>query len=322
MTRVRIAVAGACVLLALGCGAEPDGREAVDDSRAPSAEVGELAKELESGGIRVSGGGEVPPSAAAPAPLAVSGEFSATLSSDVVARTTGRVEAVLAEVGDAVRKGQTLLRLESEYLRLELQRAEAELARAQAAFAEAESDFGRKQELLRRDSIPQAVHDRSEALYGQARAAVAAAEATAALARQRLADAEVRAPFSGVVAERRVDPGERLSEATVAYVVTQLQPLRLRFELPERYLAAIETGRELGARVDAYPDEIFAGRITRLSKVVSSETRAFLVEAEFANGDGRLRPGMFARVELPGVLAASPVTAAPSAAKEEGAPNA
>lgn len=295
-------LAATSILLVVACGSKEDHAVAATGTAQNKAEVERMAEELRNAGIQTGTNSTAAPAAPA-ASLSVSGEIVAPLSSEVVPRVSGRVASIMADTGDIVRRGQPLLRLESDYQNLDVARADSEVARARSAAAEADRDFRRKQELLRRNSIPQAVHDRSQAAYEQANAALAVAQTMAATARQRLADAVVRAPFDGVVAERRIDPGERLSEASVAYVITQLQPLRVRFELPERYLPAVRSGQQIRARVDAYPAEVFTGNITRISRVVRAENRSFIAEAELPNTDLRLRPGMFARVELPGVTA-------------------
>jgi len=101
-----------------------------------------------------------------------------------------------------------------------------------------------------------------------------------------------------VIAEKRTDVGQRLGDNTVALVVVQTSPLKLRFRIPERYLAQVGRGQSVKATVDPYPNETFEGKVTVVGGVVDPTTRAFTVETEFANRDGRLRPGMFARVEM------------------------
>ena len=76
------------------------------------------------------------------------------------------------------------------------------------------------------------------------------------------------------------------------------RPLKLRFRVPERYLATVHVGRPVAAHVDPYPAEAFDGTVSLVGGSVDPSSRTFLVEAEFPNRDGRLRPGLFARVEL------------------------
>jgi membrane fusion protein (multidrug efflux system) len=208
------------------------------------------------------------------------------------------VGEVFVDEGARVRKGQPLLSIESDYLKIEVDRAEAALARAKAAEGEARRDFERKEGLLAKGSVSQAIYDRTLATLDQAEATRAEAEAALALAKQRLADAVMVSPIDGIVAERKTEVGERLGEATVAFVLVQMSPLKVRFRLPERYLAQVERGQVVRARVDPYPDEVFEGKVTVVVRAVDPTTRTFVVEAEIPNRDERLKPGLFTRVEL------------------------
>ncbi|MEA2564024.1 MAG: hypothetical protein QOH06_5528 [Acidobacteriota bacterium] len=230
--------------------------------------------------------------------VTATGELVAPVTSEVAVRMPGRVGKVFADEGERVRKGQPLLTLETQYLSLELKRADAEVARAKASAADAGRDFKRKEELIAKGSVARAAYDRSQSAYDAAQAGVAAAEAARDLARQRLADAVLHSPITGVVAERRADAGERLGDATVAYVIVQTSPLKLRFQLPERYLARIKRGQTVRATVDPYPGQTFTGKVSVISGIVDPATRTVAVETEFANADGHLSPGLFARVEI------------------------
>lgn len=284
-----------CTVFALAaCGKKDEGPAAKAEKPTLPQDVQPVADALTEAGVLPS----EKPAAAAPSALTATGEFVSPHRSDLVPRWPGRVEAVLAEEGDTVRRGQPLLRLETDYLRLNVQRSEAELERAKAASAEAANDLRRKQELMTRGSIPQATFDRAKSMADQAQAAVAGAESAVALGQRQVGDAVVSSPIDGVIAERRIEVGERVSEGTVTFVIVGVAPLRLRFQLPERHLAALKAGDTVHARIDAWPEERFAGKVMMLGQVIDPATRTFAVEAEFPNQDRRLRPGLFARVEL------------------------
>ncbi|MGN6182934.1 MAG: efflux RND transporter periplasmic adaptor subunit [Thermoanaerobaculia bacterium] len=229
--------------------------------------------------------------------FSATGEFVSPVRSELAPKTPGRVARLYVDEGTRVRKGQPVLELESDYARLNLQAAEASVAQAKAARDEAARDLERKKGLSAKDSIPRATLDRSQAAYDQANAALAGASAQAALLRQQIADSTLRSPVDGIVAEKRTDVGARLGDGGVAFVVVQLSPLKLRFAVPERYLGRIKPGDKVTARVDPYPSETFEGTIKTLGGVIDPKTRTMFAEAEFANRDGRLRPGLFARVE-------------------------
>ncbi len=230
--------------------------------------------------------------------IVATGEFVSPVRSELAAKMPGRVGSMYVEEGTRVHKGQPVLQIETDYTRINLQRAEADAARARAMAEDARHDLDRKKELIAKDSIPRATYDRSEANYDQARAALQSANAQAALLRQQLADATLRAPIDGVVAEKRADVGQRLGDNTVALVIVQTSPLKLRFRVPERYLGTVKKGQSVTANVDPYPNESFSGAVTVIGGVIDPATRTFAVETEFANRDGRLKPGLFARVEM------------------------
>lgn len=230
--------------------------------------------------------------------LAETGELVSPVHSELSAKFPGRVGKVYVDAGARVTKGQPLLEIETDYLKIEVDRSEAALARAAAAADDARRDFERKKDLIAKQSVSQAVYDRTKAMLDQAEAARAESAAALALAKQRLSDAVLVSPIDGIVSERRTDVGERLGDNTVAFVVVQVSPLKLRFRLPERYLAAVQKGQVVRARVDPYPGEVFEGRVTVVVRAIDSVSRTFVVEAEIPNRDERLKPGLFARVEL------------------------
>jgi len=241
---------------------------------------------------------DVTPAEANSNTFAATGEFVSPVRSELAPKSPGRVAKMHVDEGSRVRRGQPVLELESDYTRLNLQAAEAEALRAKAVRDEAARDLERKRELIAKGSIPQATFDRSQAGSDQANAAYAAANARVALLRQQVADATLRSPVDGIISEKRIDVGARLGDGGVAFVVVQISPLRLRFDVPERYLSRIGAGDKVSARVDPYPNEVFEGTIKTVGGVIDPKTRTMFAEAEFPNRDGRLRPGLFARVEV------------------------
>jgi RND family efflux transporter MFP subunit len=319
LSSILVLMLGAGALTALGCGSDKSADAAKPaDAAAPAAQTtaaqeppplpedvrdvagvaktGEPVTEEASAGSPEAPGSD--PGPAAGGKLVANGELVSPVRSELAVKNPGRVARVYVDEGARVRKGQTLLTLETEYLALEVKRADAEVARAKAAASEAERDFKRKEELLKKESVAQAAYDRSRSAYDSALAAVASAEAARDLDRQKLRDAVLVSPITGVVAERRTDVGERLGDSSVAFVVAQTSPIKLRFRLPERYLASLREGQTVRATVDPYPGQVFTGRVTQIGGVVDPTTRTVLVETDLPNSDGRLSPGLFARVEI------------------------
>ena len=230
--------------------------------------------------------------------IVATGELISPVRSELAVKIPGRVGKMFVDEGSRVSRGQPLLEIETDYPRLNLDKANADIARAVSAEKDAQNDLTRKKELIAKESIPQATYDRSQATFDQACAAKQSAEAQAAIYRQQLADSTLRSPIDGVVAEKRTDVGQRLGDATVAFVVVQTSPLKLRFRVPEKELARVRLGQNVKATVDAYAGDVFQGKVAVVGGVIDPASRSFTVETEFPNRDGKLRPGMFARVEL------------------------
>jgi membrane fusion protein, multidrug efflux system len=230
-------------------------------------------------------------------PIAATGELIAPMRSEVAPKQPGRVAAVFAREGARVRAGQPIVAFETEYLELDLRRAEAELSRATAMEHDAARDLERKRELIATESVSRAAFDRAQTAYESAVAARQETSVATSTIRQRIKDATLRAPFDGVIESRMVDVGERIGDGP-AFVIAQTSPLKLRFRLPEHSLGSVREGQQVDATTDAYGVTSFQGRITMIGGVIDSATRTLLVEADVSNADGRLRPGMFARVNL------------------------
>jgi RND family efflux transporter MFP subunit len=177
--------------------------------------------------------------------------------------------------------------------------AEARLRRAEALRSEGtglipEQEY---QDLLTARDVAKSDVDVAlqEALARAADSRTRAAEL--ALARQRLADAVLRAPAQGegwALAERLVAPGEEVSAGQPMFRLVDDAVLKFRAGVPERYLGRVAAGQAVSLSIEAFPQP-FAGRVTRLSPDVRPDSRTFLLEAEVPNADRHLAPGAFAR---------------------------
>ncbi|HYR27922.1 MAG TPA: efflux RND transporter periplasmic adaptor subunit [Thermoanaerobaculia bacterium] len=297
--RVFILILTLTVLTLVRCGGEESKAETTaTTATTATAEAPALPADVQAVATSTTGTLVATESAAAdPNLLTATGEFVSPVRSELAGKVPGRVSKMFVDEGSRVTRGQPVLQLETDYISLNLRTAEAEIARAKAALDEAARDLERKKGLVAKGSLPQATGDRSQAVFDQANAGYQAARAQADLLRQQLADSTLRSPVTGIIAEKRIDLGARLGDGGVAFVVLQLSPLRLRFAVPERYLGKITVGDTITAKVEPYPNENFTGTVKTVGGVIDPKTRTMFAEAEFANRDGRLRPGLFARVE-------------------------
>lgn len=213
------------------------------------------------------------------------GSVVATQGVDVTNEVAGQVEEIRFTSGEAVKKGDLLLRLDDEVDRADLEGLEAELRLA-------EIQFERTARLFKRDqAVPKADYDEASARLESARANVAARKAL-------IAQKRVRAPFAGLLGIRRVNLGQYLPPGSAIVPLQALDPVHVDFSLPERELARLATGQTVRVRVQPYPDRVFEGRITAFDPAVDTATRNLRVRATLKNPEGRLRPGMFAEVTV------------------------
>jgi RND family efflux transporter MFP subunit len=125
-----------------------------------------------------------------------------------------------------------------------------------------------------------------------------AARARVALARKAMADTSVKAPFSGIVAERLVSVGDYVTKGTRIATVVRIDPMRVELTVPEQDVSRVSLGQAVKLTVDAYPDQVFAATIRYISPALRADQRALTVEAIAPNPDGRLKPGLFATASI------------------------
>ena len=261
------------------------------------ASLGALAALCLAGLTGCHGKADDKPAAAPPAPVEVQsaarGEMLAVYSGTapieadgeavVVAKVGGELRQLLVEEGAYVRKGQVLARLDGERLRLEAAQTKAQLSKL-------ERDYKRNVELQQRGLV-------AVSAFENLRYEVEAARAAYDLTALQLSYTDIRAPIDGVVAERFVKAGNTLSPNDKLFRIADLSPLVAHVHVPESELRKLRVGQVAGVQVDA-AGGAFQSIIQRISPVVDSNTGTFKVTLELRDPANRLKPGMFARIDI------------------------
>ncbi len=216
--------------------------------------------------------------------VALVGTFEAPESIVVQGKIAGDLLELPIAQGAVVAKGDVLARLDPVKI-------EARLAEAKARLSLAQANFTRSRALRESETI-------SEQEYDEAAARLEEIKASIALLESESSDAVLLAPFDGRVGERHVSVGQNLQVGQPLMDLVQLDPLDIRFDVPERYLSAVRTGLVVRIRTDAYPDEAFEGVVNFLAPAANRVTRTLTVKARVPNGADLLRPGMYGRVML------------------------
>jgi RND family efflux transporter MFP subunit len=258
----------------------------------------------------------------------------------VSAEVEGRAEKVLVDVGDHVAKGDVLVQiLPTEFeLAVDQQQALLDQAKAKLGLADAEQELGdpsqaasvkkaaadlanaeqkyrRTKSLMEQGVMSQQAFDQDEANYNAAKAvydlavqdvrnlqaAIKQQRATTDLAKKKLRDTNIRAPFDGYIKDRFVTVGQFLKvtmTATPVMTIVNINPMRVRLKVPERMAAWVPVGQPVTVSVEAYSDRTFNGKIWRINPSVDPQTRTFDVEALIENHERLLKPGFFANATI------------------------
>lgn len=202
----------------------------------------------------------------------------------VTAKVGGEVREILVEEGEEVTTGQVLARLDGDRLRFEMQQAEANLRKLQR-------DFQRNVDLKERGII--SLGDFEKIQYE-----MEALEATFNLANLELGYTEIRAPIDGVVARRFIKLGNTIAVGAPTFQITSLEPLVSYLYVPEREYRHMEAGQTAAIQIDALQGTMFEAIVARISPVVDPATGTFKITIEVNDPTRRLRPGMFARIDI------------------------
>ncbi len=231
---------------------------------------------------------------------------------DVVPRAAGRITSISVKLGDRIRRGQVLAKIEDRELVEQVRQAEASHQVVEATIRQRDADLNlaqtnveRSRNLFDRQLLPKQTLDDAEARYTSAVAALDLARAQLAQSQARmqelkinLANTNVISPVDGFVSKRNLDVGAMASQNQPVASVVDISSLRLVTNVVEKDLKAVNVGDRAQVEVDAFPGEKFSGRIARLSPVLDPSTRTAPMEIEILNPQFRLKPGMYARVDL------------------------
>lgn len=206
------------------------------------------------------------------------GTASAAESAVITSRVQGLVERIAFDEGQRVAADALLIQLDAAEER-------ASVAAAEAAFEQAQSRLGRLQTLADRRLA-------SQDALGEQTERVKTARAELELARARLEQRRIRAPFAGVLGLRAVSAGALITPGTPIVTLDTIADIRSAFSIPETMLQYMVIGNAVSATAAAWPGETFEGEISAIDSRVATDTRSARIEARFDNADGRLKPGM------------------------------
>lgn len=196
----------------------------------------------------------------------------------------GRIESINVEIGDHVKKGQVLVKMD-----------DAQMIQSQIQLNNLQNDYSRMETLKKTGSIAQQQYDQLEAQYKVAKRSAEYLNDNTLL----------EAPFNGVISGKYFEAGEIYSGSPVASVgkaailsIIQIDKLKAMISISEKFFPEIKKGMKANIRFDVYPELDFEGEIYRIYPTIDPQSRSFTVEVSVSNTKNLLRPGMFSRVSI------------------------
>lgn len=223
----------------------------------------------------------------------MSGSLQPLNQSQVRAEVAAVVQDVTVRRGESVKKGQLLARLDTADLGARLREKQSNLESARSALTLAQTNREKAVTLTQRGVKSQTALDEAENSWRNARANVAALEQQVTMARKALNDAAIYAPLDGLVAERFVNPGERVAVDAKLFVIADLDVMEVEALVPARDVPQLKTGQKVLLHVEGFGDRIFDGNIERINPTAQSGSRSIPVYILLRNPDLVLRGGMF-----------------------------
>ena len=196
----------------------------------------------------------------------------------------GRIATIAFREGERVAEGQVLVRLDDSVQKADLDRAKANLVLSR-------TKHERAIDLRNKGFVSTQALDELEN-------SVKVAEADAQLMTARVNKMTLLAPFAGTVGLRQASVGDYVKEGQDIVNLESLDPLKVDFRLPELALSQLQNGQTLQISLDALPDKAYDGKVYAINPLIDANGRAIVIRAQVPNRDGKLRPGMFARVRL------------------------
>lgn len=211
----------------------------------------------------------------------------------VKSRVAGRLADVLVREGDRVTEGQVLARFETTELQAKFNERQSALEAARADARWTARDRSDKETLANRNIVSQSAADQARATAENRASMVSVAEAQLEVARKNLADAEVKAPFDGVVGERLANQGESLPIDGRILALLDTSHVEIAAQMPAADVIRMKVGQVANVTLEGFGDRVFTGKITRISPTTQAGSRSIPVYVEITDRHEALRGGLF-----------------------------
>lgn len=225
---------------------------------------------------------------------AISGSLGPERDASVRAQVPGAVMKVNVDQGSRVASGALLAQIDDRTIRDVMLSARSAFSTAQNAAERSKRDLERSERLAQAGAIPERDLEQARLANAAAASQLADAQARLSMAQKQLDDAQVRAPFSGVVSVRSVSEGDVVQPGTALFSVVDPASMRFEASVPAAQLSQVKVGAPVSFTVSGYPDRRFTGRVSRISPTVDQGTGQVRIVVAVPNASSNLVGGLFA----------------------------
>jgi membrane fusion protein, multidrug efflux system len=229
--------------------------------------------------------------------LPLSGALRAVNQAQVKARVSGEVREVLVREGTAVTSGQVIVKMDGSDYQARVNQAIGSQVAAQGQLDIASKTRDNNKVLMEKGFISKNAFDNAASQYDIAKANVDSANGALDVARKALSDTVIRAPISGLISSRSVEPGEKVSPDNNLLEIVDLHQMEMAAAVPTSNILSVALGQEVSLALDGLPTPVI-GKVVRINPSIEAGSRSILVYIQIDNPKGSLRAGMFGEAQL------------------------
>ena len=231
------------------------------------------------------------------------GDIDPYQTANIYPKVSGNLEDEFVNIGDYVQNGQLLALIDTTIYSQNVGQARGTYLQAEATMTNAKITYERNKSLLEQNLVAKQDVDNAETAYKVAQAQEQAAEAAYRNVVTQLSYCKIVAPFDGYITRRYFDPGVYVTASTNAqgstlFLLSEIREVKIMVNVLEDDVPYLRNISSADVTVDAYPNQVFKGRITRISQQFDLATRTMPVEVDLDNSQHLLKPGMFANINL------------------------
>lgn len=221
------------------------------------------------------------------------------LETVVASEEAGKVQNMLFEEGEKVKKNQPLCEQDASQLNLKIEAAKSDLAEVKILYTQAKREWERQKKLFAINSVSEKAYENAKFNVDALQKKVARLRSELLLLKDQLRKRMIKAPVSGYVVERHCLVGQWLGEGEPVATVVVADPIRVRVPVPERYVRYLKKGDPAQVTFDALPGRTFEGKIFSVIPRADEAARTFPVRIEISNPNAVIKSGMLGRATLP-----------------------